>query len=50
MYNNIEGVKKELEQLCEDYIEALELLKNKNIVSNDTFEECVSNKVLFLDR
>lgn len=50
MYNNIEDVKKELEQLCEDYIEALELLKNKDILSRDTFNECVSNKILFLNK
>ena len=33
MYNNIEDVKKELEQLCEEYIDVLKDLKNKNVLS-----------------
>lgn len=50
MYNNIEDVKKELDQLCEEYIEVLKNLKNKNIISKDTFDECISSKVVFLDK
>ena len=50
MYNNIEDVKKELEQLCEEYIEVLKDLKNKNVISEDTFDNCVGSKILFLDK
>ncbi|MGL5694211.1 MAG: hypothetical protein ACRCXA_09040 [Peptostreptococcaceae bacterium] len=46
----IEDIKKELEQLCEEYVDVLEGLKNKKEITEDTFEKCVSNKVLFLDR
>ncbi|MGL5330387.1 MAG: hypothetical protein ACRDD7_14045 [Peptostreptococcaceae bacterium] len=49
MYS-IEEIKKELDQLCEEYVNALEGLKNKKEISEDTFEKCVSSKVLFLDR
>lgn len=50
MYNNIDDVKNQLEQLCEEYIEILESLKSKNVISKDTFDQCVSNKILFLDK
>ena len=50
MYNNIEDVKNELEQLCEEYIAVLKDLKNKKIISEDTFYNCVESKILFLDK
>lgn len=49
MYN-IEDIKKDLEKLCEEYVDVLEGLKNKKEISEDTFERCVSSKVLFLDK
>lgn len=49
MYNNIEEVKKELEKLCTDYIDTLRLLKDTDIISEKTFEECTENKISFIN-
>ncbi|QJA09846.1 hypothetical protein HF520_13640 [Romboutsia sp. CE17] len=50
MYNEIDDVKKELEQLCEEYIKVLENLKSKNMISSDTFEQCAGSKIMFLNK
>lgn len=49
MYSSIEDVKKELKELCSEYVNILEKLKDENVINKETFEICSSSKVLFLD-
>lgn len=49
MYSNINEVKKELKELCMEYVNILETLKNENIITEDTYEKCTSNKIIFLE-
>ena len=46
MHINI--IKNELEQLCSEYVNILEALKEKGIITNDVFENCTSIKKEFL--
>ena len=50
MYNDIEYLRKELEGLCEDYIEVLSHLKYNNEINEDTFDRCIKDKVSFLSK
>ena len=45
----IEELKEELKQLCTDYLNILQELKNKEIISEDTFKICSINKNSFLE-
>ena len=45
----IEEVKDELRQLCTDYLNILQELKNKKIISEDLFEKYSINKKTFLE-
>lgn len=45
----IEDVKKELKDLCIEYVSILENLKNNNIITDDEFEKCANNKILFIE-
>ncbi len=46
MHINI--IKNELEELCSEYVSILEKLKEKEIITDDVFESCVSVKKAFL--
>jgi hypothetical protein len=45
----IEEIKEELEKLCTDYLDILQQLKNKQLISEDTFKMCSINKNSFLE-
>ena len=45
----IEEVKDELKQLCTDYLNILQELKNKEIISEELFEKYSVNKKSFLE-
>lgn len=49
MYNSTDEVKKELKELCSEYINILEKLKEEQIINEETFEICSSNKISFLE-
>ncbi|MGX4601642.1 hypothetical protein [Faecalimicrobium sp. JNUCC 81] len=49
MYSSIEDVKKELKELCSEYVNILEKLREEKIINKETFEICSSSKVLFLE-
>ena len=49
MYSSIDDVKKELKELCSEYVNILEKLKEEEIITKETFDTCSSNKVLFLE-
>ncbi|MEG1311033.1 MAG: hypothetical protein RSC84_04000 [Peptostreptococcaceae bacterium] len=49
MYSSIDDVKKELKELCGQYVNILEKLKEENVINEETFEICSSSKVLFLE-
>ncbi|HSQ90388.1 hypothetical protein [Romboutsia sp.] len=49
MYSSIDDVKKELRELCSEYVHILEKLKKEEIITKETFEACSSNKVSFLE-
>ncbi|WP_173399951.1 hypothetical protein [[Clostridium] dakarense] len=49
MYSSIEDVKKELRELCSEYVNILERLREEQIINKETFEICSSSKVLFLE-
>ena len=46
MHINI--IKNELQELCSEYVNILEALKEKGIITNDVFENCTSIKKEFL--
>ncbi|GAA3644033.1 hypothetical protein [Asaccharospora irregularis] len=48
MYTNIDDLKKELKELCSEYVIILERLKEEEVITQDTFEKCTSKKILFL--
>ncbi|MGL4911706.1 MAG: hypothetical protein ACRC3Y_04665 [Romboutsia sp.] len=50
MYSSIDEIKKELKNLCNEYIDILEKLKEENIITKETFEVCSSNKISFLEK
>ena len=45
----IEEVKDELKQLCTDYLNILQELKNKEIIDEDLFKKYSINKKSFLE-
>lgn len=49
MYSSTEDVKKELQQLCNDYLDMLQRLKDENIINKDTFDLCSLTKKAFLE-
>ena len=50
MYSSIDEIKKELNNLCSEYIRILEILKEKEIITKETFQECSCNKISFLEK
>lgn len=46
---SVEDVKKELKELCIEYVSILENLKNNDIITEDEFEKCANNKILFIE-
>lgn len=49
MYSSIEKVKKELQQLCNDYLDILKRLKDEDIINKETFDSCSLSKKIFLE-
>jgi hypothetical protein len=49
MYNDIEEIKAELKQLCTDYVDILDRMKQEKIISQEVYNECTSKKIFFLD-
>ena len=49
MYSNIDDVKKELKELCLEYVTILEKLKDEKMITEETFEKCSSQKKIFLE-
>lgn len=50
MYSNIDDVKKELKELCLEYVTILEKLKDEKMITEETFEKCSSQKKIFLEK
>lgn len=46
---SMEDVKKELKELCREYVSILENLKNNKMITDDEFEKCANNKILFIE-
>jgi hypothetical protein len=46
MHINI--IKNELEELCSEYVSMLEKLKEKELITEEVFENCISVKKSFL--
>ncbi len=49
MYSSTEDVKKELQQLCNDYLDILQRLKDEDIINKETFDLCSLSKKIFLE-
>ncbi|MGL5314702.1 MAG: hypothetical protein ACRC92_15735 [Peptostreptococcaceae bacterium] len=49
MHSNINSIKNELKELCNEYVNILEKLKNEGIISDEVFKNCISGKVTFLE-
>lgn len=49
MYSSTEKVKKELQQLCNDYLDILKRLKDEDIINKETFDSCSLSKKIFLE-
>lgn len=49
MYSNTEDIKKELKQLCIDYLDILQRLKDEDIINKETFELCSHSKRIFIE-
>jgi len=45
----MEEIKKELQELCNEYLTILDNLKNDDIISQDTYDKCSEQKVSFLE-
>ena len=45
----VEEVKEELKELCTDYLNILQQLKNEELISEETFKVCSINKNSFLE-
>ena len=45
----IEEIKEELDKLCTDYLDILQQLKSKELISEETFKVCSINKNSFLE-
>lgn len=48
MYSSIDDIKLELRELCIEYVNILEKLKNDEVISHETYEQCTSSKISFL--
>ncbi|WP_373600637.1 hypothetical protein [Paraclostridium bifermentans] len=46
---NINEIKEDLNQLCKDYINIINKMKENNIINNETYVKCMSNKIEFLE-
>lgn len=46
---DIKEIKGELNQLCEDYINILNKMKDNKIINSDIYCKCTLNKVTFLE-
>ncbi len=49
MYSSTEDIKKELQQLCNEYLGILEKLKDEDIINKETFDLCSCSKLSFLE-
>lgn len=47
---DINEIKEELDQLCKDYVDIVSKMKNKKIINDDIYLNCVSNKIEFLEK
>lgn len=47
---DIKEIKEELDQLCKDYIDIANKMKNKEIINDNIYLKCVSNKIEFLEK
>lgn len=47
---DIKKIKEELEQLCKDYIDIASKMKNNEMINEDIYLKCVSNKIEFLEK
>jgi len=47
---DIKEIKEELDQLCKDYIDIARKMKNKEMINDDIYLKCVSNKIEFLEK
>jgi uncharacterized protein YutE (UPF0331/DUF86 family) len=45
----MDDIKKEIQKLCDDYIEILEQLKDEGLITDETYETCSAQKRMFLD-
>ena len=46
---DINEIKEELDQLCKDYIEIVKKMKEIEIITEDTYQNCISNKLKYLE-
>lgn len=46
---NINEIKEELNQLCKDYIKIINKMQENDIINNETYVRCISNKMEFLE-
>lgn len=46
---SMEDVKRELKELCIEYVSILENLKDNDIITDEEFEKCANNKILFVE-
>lgn len=49
MHNNINDIKSDLKELCNEYVSMLEKLKQQGIISNEVFENCTLHKSVFIE-
>lgn len=49
MYSSMDDIKKELKELCSEYVNILGKLKEEEIITKEIFETCSSNKISFLE-
>ncbi|WP_200865886.1 hypothetical protein [Metaclostridioides mangenotii] len=49
MYSSMDEIKKELQELCSEYLTILDDLKDEELISQDTYEKCSAQKVSFLE-
>ncbi|GAA0702789.1 hypothetical protein GCM10008904_09540 [Paraclostridium ghonii] len=47
---DIKEIKEELDQLCKDYIDIVNKMKNKEIINDDIYLKCISSKLEFLEK
>lgn len=47
---DIKEIKEELNQLCNTYIDIVSEMKKEGIINNNTYSDCVSKKIEFLQK